>query len=147
MLSFPLVKSQTLLFERYGVEEGLSSSKVYSIIQDKRDHVWLGTESGASMFNGSKFINYSTINGLAPGGVCSIFEDSLGRIWFGHLNGGISLFDGKNFRRIRIDSIRIESDVTSIRQYDNYLWLTTSGDGAFRENIPEKSDTVLKGKQ
>lgn len=141
------IKSQTLLFEKYGVEEGLGSSKAYSILQDNKDLVWIGTESGVSRFNGSRFINYSTRNGLASGGVYSIFEDSLGRVWFGHLNGGISIYDGKTFRRIKIDSIRIESDITSIRMFDNWMWLTTSADGAFRTNFPANGDTVLIGKQ
>jgi ligand-binding sensor domain-containing protein/serine phosphatase RsbU (regulator of sigma subunit) len=141
------LKSQTYFFEKYGVEEGLSSSKVYSIIQDRKDHIWLGTESGVSMFNGSGFKNFSTNNGLASGGVRSIFEDSLGRVWFGHLNGGISLFDGKSIRKIKIDSINIESDITSIRQFDNYLWLATSANGAIRVNFPDDKDTIIIGKQ
>jgi ligand-binding sensor domain-containing protein/serine phosphatase RsbU (regulator of sigma subunit) len=141
------LKSQTYFFEKYGVEEGLSSSRVYSILQDKMDHIWIGTESGVSMFNGSGFKNYSTNNGLASGGVYSIFEDSLGRVWFGHLSGGISLYDGESFKRIRIDSIIIDSDVTSIRQFGNYLWLTTATNGAFRANFPDNKDSIIIGKQ
>jgi ligand-binding sensor domain-containing protein len=146
VLSFALM-SQTLLFEKYGVEEGLSSSKVYSVLQDKKDRIWIGTESGASMFNGSAFKSFGTIDGMASGGVYSIFEDSSGRVWFGHLNGGISFYDGKGFKRIRIGSVKIESDVTSIRQFANYLWLTTSANGAFRADFPADADTVLSGRQ
>jgi ligand-binding sensor domain-containing protein len=77
------LKAQTYFFEKYGVEQGLSSSKVYSVIQDKNDWLWLGTESGVSRFNGSKFDNFTSADGLAGGGVYSLAEDSLGRIWFG----------------------------------------------------------------
>jgi ligand-binding sensor domain-containing protein/serine phosphatase RsbU (regulator of sigma subunit) len=138
---------QTYFFEKYGVEQGLSSSKVYTVIQDKNDRIWLGTESGVSRFNGSRFENFSSANGMAGGGVYSVAEDSLGRIWFGHLNGGLSLFDGRNFQRIKIDSVTITGDVTSIRQIGNYIWITTFSNGAIRFKFPEAGNTILKGKQ
>ena len=74
------LKSQTYFFEKYSVEQGLSSSKVYSIIQDRKDYVWLGTESGVSRFDGSKFENFGNIDGMASGGVYSLFEDSDARL-------------------------------------------------------------------
>jgi ligand-binding sensor domain-containing protein/serine phosphatase RsbU (regulator of sigma subunit) len=141
------LKAQTYFFEKYGVEQGLSSSKVYSILQDKNDWVWLGTESGVSRFNGSKFDNFTSADGLAGGGVYSLDEDSLGRIWFGHLNGGLSLFDGNKFQKVKIDSISISGDITSIRQIGNFVWITTFSNGAIRLPFPEPGDTLLKGKQ
>jgi ligand-binding sensor domain-containing protein len=121
-LPFSYLKAQTYFFEKYGVEQGLSSSKVYSILQDKNDWLWLGTESGVSRFNGSKFDNFTSADGLAGGGVYSLAEDSLGRIWFGHLNGGLSLFDGNKFQKVKIDSISVSGDITSIRQIGNFVW-------------------------
>src|SRR4030066_2435422 len=94
-------QAQTYFFEKYGVEEGLSSSKVYSVLQDKNDWIWLGTESGVSRFDGSEFENFSPRNGLSAGGVYSLAEDTLGRIWFGHLNGGISIYDNGKFSKLK----------------------------------------------
>jgi len=48
MLASGNLDAQTYFFEKYGVEQGLSSSKVYSVIQDRNDWIWLGTESGVS---------------------------------------------------------------------------------------------------
>jgi ligand-binding sensor domain-containing protein/serine phosphatase RsbU (regulator of sigma subunit) len=139
--------SQTYFFEKYGVEQGLSSSKVYSIIQDKNDFIWLGTESGVSRFDGSKFENFSAADGIAAGGVYSLFEDTKGRIWFGHLNGGISYYDGSKFVKARFDSINVNSDITSIKQLGENFWLSTSANGAIRISIPATGDSVLTGKQ
>jgi ligand-binding sensor domain-containing protein/serine phosphatase RsbU (regulator of sigma subunit) len=139
--------AQTYFFEKYNVEEGLSSSKVYTILQDSKDHVWLGTESGVSRFDGTKFTNFNPSYGLAPGGVCSMCQDSTGRIWFGHLNGGLSCFDGEKFSRVKFDSIKVSSDITSIKQTNGYLWITTSGDGAIRITFPDQGDTIASGKQ
>lgn len=140
-------QAQTYYFERYGAEEGLNSSKVYIALQDSRDYIWLGTDAGVSRFDGSKFENFSVDNGIAPGGVRSMCEDSIGRIWFGHLNGGISYYDGGRFVRAVIDDEHIMSDITSIRQHREYLWITTNQNGAMRLNFPDDGDTVLIGEQ
>ncbi|HQK71772.1 MAG TPA: two-component regulator propeller domain-containing protein, partial [Bacteroidales bacterium] len=139
-------EAQTIFFDKYDVENGLGSSKVYSIIQDKNDFIWLGTESGATRFDGNKFENYSSIHGLAAGGVKSICQDTLGRLWFGHLNGGVSYFDGVKFIRTEFDSLKVNSDITAICQIGKELWFTTSSNGAFRVPFPPTGDTLLKGK-
>lgn len=141
------INAQTYFFEKYGVEQGLSSSKVYMVIQDRNDWIWLGTESGISRFDGSRFRNFTAADGTAGGGVWSITQDTLGRVWFGHLNGGLTMFDGKKFTRIKLDSIQLSGDINSIRQIGKYLWLTSAKDGAIRIDFPETGDTVLTGKQ
>lgn len=142
-----ILNAQTYYFEKYGVEQGLGASKVYTILQDKNEWIWLGTESGLTRFDGSQFQNFTAADGAAGGGACSIGEDTLGRIWFGHLNGGLTLFDGKKFTRARIDSIQLTGDITSIRHIGNYIWLTSAKDGAIRLSFPEPGDSVLSGKQ
>lgn len=146
-IPFSVTRAQTFFFERYGVEQGLNSSKVYNVIQDRNDWIWLGTESGVSRFNGSRFENFTFADGLAPGGAYSIAEDKAGRIWFGHLNGGLSLFDGKEFHRIRFDSISVKGDVTSIKPSGDHIWITTISNGAIRFTFPGTGDTLLHAKQ
>jgi len=147
--ALPLINlnAQSYFFENYSVEQGLSSSKVYSVMQDRNDWIWLGTESGVSRFDGLKFENFSARNGMAGGGVKSLAEDSLGRIWFGHLNGGISVYDEGKFMKLRFDSVEVNGDVTSIRQMGRKLWITTMSNGAILTNFPARGDTILTGRQ
>jgi two-component system, sensor histidine kinase ChiS len=146
-LSLVNLNAQTFFFEKYGVEQGLGSSKVYSVIQDRNDWIWLGTESGVSRFDGLQFENFSLRNGMSGGGVYSLAEDSLGRIWFGHLNGGISVYDGGKFFKVKYDSININGDVTSIRQKNGKLWIATLSNGAILTDFPARGDTILTGRQ
>lgn len=141
------LKSQTWYFERFGAEQGLNTSKVYVSIQDVRDFIWLGTDVGVTRFNGSTIENFGVDNGLAPGGVRSMCEDNTGRVWFGHLNGGISYYDGSEFIRAEFEDGHIVSDITSIRQQGDYLWVTTYQNGAMRLNMPDPGDTILVGEQ
>ena len=127
------LSGQSYYFDNYGVQEGLSSSKVYCIIQDHRDYIWLGTESGLSRFNGLEFENFSSEHGLAENGVFSLLEDTRGNIWLGHLDGGVSIFDGKGFTIVEFDTIELKGDITSITEVDEEVfWITTSAAGAVR---------------
>ncbi len=136
MLSLP-VAGQKYFFDSYGVEQGLGSSKIYCILQDHRDLVWLGTEAGVSRFDGHTFVDFSSEQGMAENGVYSVFEDSRGNIWFGHLDGGITRYDGYHFEVIRFDSLSVKGDITSILEtQDHHLWITTSASGALRITHP-----------
>ncbi len=150
-LFYPL-SAQTYFFDSYGPEQGLESSKIYSVRQVKDDNIWLGTSAGLSKFDGISFTNYTVENGLAEGGVTAIFEDSFENVWLGHLGGGLTLFDGKNFNRVEIPDSVLSNDITSIIQdRQKKIWITTYGDGTIaitdtNENVKEPGYIQYKGK-
>jgi ligand-binding sensor domain-containing protein/serine phosphatase RsbU (regulator of sigma subunit) len=147
-VSFIPAQAQKYFFDNYGVKQGLSEQKVYTILQDTKDYIWLGTANGLSRFDGKKFENFSSKDGLASGGVRSIIEDSKGNIWFGHLNGGVSRFNGLDFELAEFDSISITGDVTSITEInDTCLWFTSNGDGAILAEFPVKNIKKIKARQ
>jgi ligand-binding sensor domain-containing protein/serine phosphatase RsbU (regulator of sigma subunit) len=142
------IEGQKYFFDIYGVKQGLREQKVYSILQDSKDYIWLGTENGLSRFDGKKFQNFSSRNGLASGGVWTIAEDSEGNLWFGHLNGGISRFNGDIFEKAAFDSVAVTGDVTSITEIKGkYIWFTSIKDGAILAEFPVKDIKHIKAKQ
>ena len=40
------------LFKNIGVEDGLSSRRVYAVEQDKEGYMWFGTEDGLNRYDG-----------------------------------------------------------------------------------------------
>jgi ligand-binding sensor domain-containing protein/serine phosphatase RsbU (regulator of sigma subunit) len=141
------VKAQKYFFDNYSIKQGLSEQKVYTLLQDSKDYIWLGTANGVSRFDGKKFENFTSRDSLATGGVKCIVEDSLGYIWFGHLNGGISRFNGQNFEQIGFDSLQITGDVTSIAQIKDKIWFTSANDGAILADFPVGNIKHIKAKQ
>lgn len=125
------VQAQKYYFDQYSVSEGLAQSTIYTIIQDRNDNIWMGSQAGASQFDGLEFINYTAEDGIAENGVRAIFEDSNGYIWFGHENGRITRFDGDNFE-IYADSDSIfKSTITSIiEDREGHIWFTSEFSGA-----------------
>ena len=101
-----ILQSQSYYFDSYSVEDGLNSSKVYSLLQDQNDYIWLGTAGGVSRFDGINFENFTSENGLAPKGVFTVFTDSKANLWLGHLDGGISRYDGTKFEILKLDMYR-----------------------------------------
>jgi len=135
---------QTYYFDWYGVEQGLSSSKVYCIIQDRNDYIWLGTEAGVSKFDGVTFTNLSSENGLAEGGVFTLFEDSAGILWFGHLDGGISRMVNDRYEIITLSGAEVKGDITGFMQdHMGRLWISTSNSGVFRIDNPSAESGAL----
>ncbi len=140
------VKAQQYFFDNYSIKQGLSEQKVYTLLQDSKDYIWLGTGNGVSRFDGRNFENFTTRDSLAAGGVWSITEDSLGYIWFGHMNGGISRFYGSHFEHATFDSLTITGSITSITQIKNKIWFTTSTEGAILADFPVNNFNKIKGK-
>ena len=52
--------AQIYYFDNYSVKDGLAQSKVFTIIQDRNYHIWLGTEGGVSRFDGVNFENFTS---------------------------------------------------------------------------------------
>ena len=132
---FPAV-AQDYFFDNYGIKQGLSEQKVYTLLQDSKDYIWLGTANGLSRFDGKKFENFTSRDSLSQSGVRSIFEDSNGDIWFGHLYGGITRYNGTIFEKVAFDSIFLKGDITAITQTGDKIWFASAGDGALRADFP-----------
>jgi ligand-binding sensor domain-containing protein/serine phosphatase RsbU (regulator of sigma subunit) len=136
--------AQSYFFDIYSVQQGLAQSKVYTIIQDKNDYVWLGTDGGVSRFDGVLFENFTTENGLAGNGVQAIIQDKSGKIWLGHKGGGITRYNGKKFEQVDSLSKLLQGDITSFSiDKDGKLWITTAGSGVICIRNPETPVTNL----
>ena len=142
------VSAQNYFFDNYSIKQGLREQKVYKLLQDSKDFIWLGTANGLSRFDGKKFENFTSRDNLASGGVKSMFKDSLGYIWFGHMNGGgISRYNGQIFEQVVFDSLKITGDITSIVQVKNKIWFTSNTDGAIQTDYPLSDIKHIKAKQ
>ena len=105
LLKIAVVFSQTTKF--YSTENGLSSSLVNQVYQDKRGFIWIATEDGLNKFDGNKFVVYRNVKGdstsLKSNYVKSLFEDSHGNFWIGCIDG-LMLFDrdADTFKEIKL---------------------------------------------
>ena len=82
-----LSPGQHLRFERISLEQGLSQSTVFSMLQDSQGFMWFGTEDGLNKYDGYTFTIYKhdpdNPNSLSSNAVSAIYEDQEGMLWIG----------------------------------------------------------------
>ena len=91
------IEREKYKFVKIGVEEGLSQSTVYSILQDKDGFMWFGTANGLNRYDGYEFVVYTNnpkdSTSVSDNGITSIFEDKKGILWIGTTNGILNKFN------------------------------------------------------
>jgi two-component system sensor histidine kinase ChiS len=94
--AFLLAQNRPIKFERLGLEQGLSQSTVYCILQDHQGFMWFCTQDGLNRFEGYGFTVYKydplDSTSLSNNNVKLIYEDSFGTLWIGTV-GGLNKFD------------------------------------------------------
>ena len=69
------------IFEHLTPLDGLSSSTVNYILQDKNGYIWLATNDGLNRYDGRKFLTFRKREGLSSSIVNELEEDQRGNIW------------------------------------------------------------------
>lgn len=126
-----------LKFENYSTTEGLSSSTVVEIFQDRDGFLWFGTIDGLNMFDGYEFKIFrpviNDLNSISSNRINSISEDHEGNLWVGTSNG-LNVLNKNTGKFLRIDLKRENSfniskkDVISDLFFDKRtkkLWIAT----------------------
>ena len=135
--SIPIISTgQSLRFERISLEQGLSQSTVFCMLQDSQGFMWFGTEDGLNKYDGYNFTVYKNDpdnpNSLGGNWIHAILEDYEGILWIGTSDRGLDRYDRNldQFTHFRYDpddpSSLNHDEITSIYQsQDGVLWIGT----------------------
>lgn len=90
-------QTQNVIFNKIGMEQGLSFNMITGILQDRQGYIWVSTWNGLNRYDGYNFKIYKHIDGdstsLRVNKISSLLEDKSGRLWVGTFGGGLSLFN------------------------------------------------------
>ena len=105
-------------FTVFGLQEGLPSLQVLTLLEDRNGALWIGTSLGLSRLQNGRFEAWTTKDGLAGNEVTTLAEDQDGSIWVGTVtglnrwrDGQFSTFgkaEGLNDKRVRALAARRE---------------------------------------
>ena len=84
--------SQTPSYYHYTSSNGLASSTVYDIIQDKDGFIWFATTNGMSKFDGKHFTTFRTTDGLNSNSIISLVEGKNGELYIGNFEKGVNVY-------------------------------------------------------
>lgn len=86
-------------YKQLGIKEGLSQSKVTSILSDYRGYLWIGTEAGLNRYDNGhlkQYLHHPNDNNSLPSNYINfIAEDSLSNLWISTIEG-VCLYDRRN---------------------------------------------------
>jgi hypothetical protein len=79
---------------------GLNAKFIVALINDGENGAWIGTEDEGIFHcdSNNKISQFTTKNGLGDNNGYALAIDKLGRLWVGHLNTGVSVFNGKDWK-------------------------------------------------
>ncbi|MCO4806545.1 MAG: histidine kinase [Flavobacteriales bacterium] len=101
--------AQQFQFQNLSVQDGLSQSQVYTIVEDHAGYIWMGTRGGGlSRFDGQRFVTFTTSNGLPSNYVNALYVDNDNVLWIGTDDGVAKLTE------TGITSIESEIEVGSV---------------------------------
>ncbi len=132
---------ETPLFHGFGPEQGLPSSKVAALAQDRDGYLWAGTSDGLARFDGERFALWQhapeRAGSLPSNAIQSLLVDSRNRLWVGTAGGGLAVLgtDRETFERPSFDTrpgggVR---DVWAIAETsDGAIWYGGFDSGLFR---------------
>ena len=97
-------------FHQYGLRhltqaDGLANNTVFSVYQDKKGFLWIGTDVGISRYDGVHFHNYELVN-IEPQSIeriCEMEKDNLLWLKLGRYSK-IACFDKTNGKFLSLES-------------------------------------------
>ena len=138
----------TVQFESYSQEDGLSNDIVLSIAQDSLGFLWIGTENGLNRFDGKQFLRFrfnpEDSGSISANWINAIYEDSRQNLWIGTANGlnRLNRADGR-FERIALGAENqpsVTHNITCLYEdrWQN-LWVGTLTNGLWKLTQGEKA--------
>lgn len=139
-------------FDRITLDDGLSQSNVFSIWQDSRGLMWIGTENGLNSYNGYDFEVFKRERGnpaaLGSDYIYDVAEDADGSLWIASNGGGLARMDRKSktftsYRHDPADATSVANNVIRklLVEADGSIWLGTRGAGLDRFDASEGVST------
>ena len=128
--------SAELRFKKFGLEAGLSQSRVFSIVQDSKGFIWVGTEDGLNRYDGYQFKVFSfdpnDSTSIRNNLITSLAADDSGNVWAGTSYGGLNKYIARTGRFINyrndpnnMNSIACDQINFIHRDAKHNLWLVT----------------------
>lgn len=138
LLSTTNSQAQQYHFTKYGLSEGLAQSQVFSMLEDSRGYIWMGTNGGGlSCFDGLEFKTYTLKDSLPSNYILSLYEDVDGLLWIG-TSKGVVIYDGEKFTDLKLWNRKVS--VNAINKVKGLGWMFGTDKGVFvmADSIPQK---------
>jgi signal transduction histidine kinase/ligand-binding sensor domain-containing protein len=127
----------------------LPGSRIQAMITDRRDSLWIGTNSGlVRFFLGTKKIQrFPVTDPLATASILSLMEDREGNLWVGTETGGLHILRDQRFQTIGArEGLSSDGTTAVVEDAVGTLWVGTAGGGlnAIHRGKPDSATEAKK---
>ncbi|WP_418358332.1 EAL domain-containing protein [Shewanella basaltis] len=140
------VNAKQYQIERLNVADGLPSTMITMIYQQKNGFMWFATDAGVSRYDGQEFVHFQfspgTSTHLSNNFVTDVIEDSQGHIWFATEDGlnRLNLKDELNI--VPLSQKHFHQNINWIMELyqdaQHNLWVGTGSGMQFKAEATEK---------
>jgi len=127
---------------------GLVNDWVWAIVEDDQGILWVGTKGGVCRYDGQQWLEPFTRanSGLAADEVTAILQSSDGALWFGTWAGGVSRYDGKEWKTYTVaDGLAANSIYAIMEDQAGALWFGTLSGATRYDGRTWRSYTTTDG--
>ena len=111
------------LFRNYSVDQGLPSSEIYDIEQDKEGNIWFASDRGVVKYNGDEFVQYHEKDGLISDVVFQIYKDYNDRLWFVSLENQLCYYESGKIKPFKYNK-EIVNKIPKTTHPDKNLYIS-----------------------
>jgi two-component system, sensor histidine kinase ChiS len=116
------------LWRTFGVPDGLPSSFITTVMQDRTGPLWIGTRGGLSQYDGKNLTTFTTADGLpkdAQDVILALVQDRQGDLWIGTLLG-LGRYDGQHMTTYTtVDGLADNRVQAIVQDAHDHLWFGT----------------------
>jgi ligand-binding sensor domain-containing protein len=123
-------------FKIYDETNGLKHDKVWSIVEDEQNNIWLSLYgNGLAKYDGKTFTYFNESNGLVNNSIRKLAYSQKHKCLVVATEKGLGLFDGKHFKSFIRNDKDFKFQITGINEWnDNYI-ITSSRHGVYELKI------------
>lgn len=118
LVSIGYLRAQSYSSVHYDTKDGLPSSTVYDITQDKNGFIWFATENGLCRFDGKNFKTFTTKDGLPDNSILKVHGDNTGRVYFNAFTHGVHYYQNDSFFKVVVPD-KYKVDLSNISLFAN----------------------------
>ena len=130
--------------KKYGFENGAYSElSIFSITEDAKRNVWLGTDKGAYKIEKKELTHFNSKKGFSDNSVFDIFKDRENNLWFATDADGIFKFRENTFTYYDKSSGLSNPIIMGVVETsDKNLYIAGYGGGLYKINAQNEIETV-----
>jgi len=156
-LSLPVTKifaqGSTIWFESLTNNDGLSSNAVNAVVHDQHGFVWIGTQNGLNVWDGTQVISFYkdtfSDKGLKSSDITAMAEDSKGQLWVGTNGNGIYRFNRNQgyFNPVNPSGLQTGEIHFLFPDSKGNLWIGTHSQGLWKLAASDTIPVLIPGSQ